>query len=226
MTNETEISGLIDQAKSQARGDAVKNFISNNKKNVTTFTVVGTIALVIFLIFNFYQKSQERKFSKILHQSLIDQQIGDLAKAQESLKKIYETESAPGGVRSLAGLRYAGLLLNEGKSVEAIKVYQTINECGSCDSYAKDLAGLLLVKFWIMDASENNKEDLGARIEKIENKSKILKYQIAEQRAWFEMQKNNLEKSRQIFESIAKNPEAPQVVKARAADGLRIISGR
>ena len=29
MTNETEISGLIDKAKSQARGDAVKNFISN-----------------------------------------------------------------------------------------------------------------------------------------------------------------------------------------------------
>jgi hypothetical protein len=73
------------------------------------------------------------------------------------------------------------------------------------------------------DKEEVQKADLSSRIEDIENSAKTLKYYITEQRALLEMQRNNLEKSYQIYELIAKNSESSQALKARARNGLSMI---
>jgi hypothetical protein len=113
--------------------------------------------------------------------------------------------------------------LEEGNKSEAEIVYQKVHSCKSCDDYIRDLAGLLVVKTWMSDVNEVKKDGLNSRIEAIENSSKILRYYVSEQRALLELQKNNLEKSYQIFDAIAKNPEASQALKTRAADGVKII---
>jgi hypothetical protein len=216
-----EMIHLINQARAQAKRDQWKRFISG--KVVVRILLLTIILGAGFAGFRSYNKSQQQKFSEILHQSLINQQIGEIEKAKENLKTIYEAQSAPSGVKSLASLRYAALLLEEGKKSEAAKIYAEVNDCNSCDDYVKDLAGLLAVKVWMSDEAEVKKEDLSARIEKIENASKLLRHHIAEQRAFLEMQKNNLEKSYQIFESISKSPEGSQALKSRANDGLKIV---
>ena len=224
MSNET--MQLINQAKSQARSECLKNFLAKNGKNLTRFAAIILVAGVGFFAFKYYQKSQQAKYSEILHKSLLNQQIGNLEEAKKNLQEIYEAKSAPSGVRSLASLRYAALLLNEGKKAESAKIYFEVSGCGSCDAYIKDLAGLLAVRTWLSDESEMKKEDLAARIEKIENGGKLLRYHVAEQRALLEFHKNNLEKSYQIFDSIAKNPESSPILKARANDGLKMIAAK
>lgn len=221
-----EMNSLINQARSQAKSEGLTRFFNKNKKTISTLAIATSVALVGFLVIDFVQTSRQEKFSEILHQSLINQQVGDIAKAKENLKKIYDTKSAPSGVRSLASLRYAAFLLEEGKKEEAAKIYLEINECRSCDDYIQSLAGLLAVKVWLSDEAEIQKADLSARIEKVENSSKILRHYIAEQRAFLEMQKNNLEKSYQIFESIEKSPDVDQATKARAADGLKMLAAK
>ena len=67
------------------------------------------------------------------------------------------------------------------------------------------------------------KTDLSEKILAVENNSKILRYYIAEQRGYLEMNKNNLEKSYQIFEMIAKNPEVREDLKNRASDAMKIV---
>ncbi len=214
---------LINQAREQARIDNFKRFLGKNFKIVFRLVLVLLVAGLVFIGFNSYQKSSQEKYSAILHQSLINQQTGDIAKAKANLKEIYDAKSAPNGVRSLASLRYAGLFFEEGNKVEAAKIYQEINECGSCDDYIRDLAGLLAVKVWVSEESELKQEDLITRIEKIENKATVLKYEIAEQKGFVEMERGNLEKSYQIFEMITKAPETSKSLKERAADEMLMV---
>lgn len=218
-----ETNALINEAKSQARKENIKNFFARNEKLIKRTATGIVIAFAVYGVLCVIQNSREVKYSAILHQSLIDQQMGDREKAKENLKKIYDAKTAPSGVRSLASLRYASMLFDEGKKAEAGEIYAEINDCGSCDSYIQDLSGLLAVKTWMSDKEEVQKADLSERIEDIENSAKTLKYYIAEQRALLEMQRNNLEKSYQIYELIAKNSESSQTLKARARNGLSMI---
>jgi len=178
---------------------------------------------IIFTAYKINQKSLQEKYSEILHQSMIDQQLGDVEKAKKNLKEIYDSSSAPSGVKSLASLRYAGILLEENNKSEAINVYAEVNKCRFCDNYIKELAGLLMVRTLMTEEDAVSKNDLPEKILAVENNSKILRYYIAEQRGYLEMNKNNLEKSYQIFEMIAKNPEAREDLKNRASDAMKIV---
>jgi hypothetical protein len=225
MSENSEVMYLINQARIDARSDKLRKFLNKNKKHFSRLIIIALVALVIFFSYRAFQRSQQEKFSEILHQSLIYQQIGELGKAKESLEKIYNSSSAPNGVKSLASLRLAAFLLESNNQVEALKVYAKVSDCRSCDAYVRDLGGLLMIKLWMTDSLEVAKEDLSTRIEKIENNAKPLKFHIAEQRALLELQKNNLEKSYQIFDLIVKSPEVSPALKARAQDGLKMVIG-
>ncbi|OFW79699.1 MAG: hypothetical protein A2887_02055 [Alphaproteobacteria bacterium RIFCSPLOWO2_01_FULL_40_26] len=217
----SEMMSLINQAKSQVRTDKLVKFFFDNGRLLLQLGLALIVVAIIFVGFVSWQKANREKFSSILHQSLIYQQNGELDKAKENLKKIVDSDSAPEGIKSLASLRYGAFLLEEGKKDEAAKIYLDVNDCRSCDDYVRELAGLLAVRTFLSD--ETQKPDLAEHIERVENKSRILRYHIAEQRAFFELQKNNLEKSYQIFEMIAKAPESAQTLKTRAEDGMKIV---
>lgn len=221
-----EVNEIINQAKAQATKEKLNNFLKKNFKLIRNLAIAAFVAFLIFFAGNSFYKSRQVKFSEILHQSLINQRVGDTAKAKENLTIIHNAKTAPSGVKSLASLRLAALLFDEGKKSQAAEIYVEISKCRSCDDYIKDLSGLLAVKSWMSDENEIKKDDLIARIEKIESRNKMLKYHILEQKAILEMQRNNLEKSYQIFELISKNPESSQVLKARAAESLRVIIGK
>lgn len=221
--NTSDILELINNAKSSARREAIKKFFIRKQKFVASIIVLAAIVCGSFFAFNLYQKSQQKKFSAIFHQALIDESNGEIEKSKTKLKQIYESSSVPSTLKSVVALRYAGLLLNEGKKSEAANIYLEAHRCNSCDEYIKDLAGLLAVKTWMSDEFEISKEDLVSKIEKIEKTSKYLKSQITEQRALLEMQKNNVEKSKEIFTSIMKDEKAPQAVKLRSENFLKIL---
>ena len=80
----------------------------------------------------------------------------------------------------------------ENKKSEAINVYSEVNKCRFCDNYIKELAGLLMVRTLMTEEEALTKIDLSEKILAVENNSKILRYYIAEQRGYLEMNKNNL----------------------------------
>ncbi len=217
-----EMIHMINRAKSQAKRDAFFSFLGKNSKVAVKVLFVLIAAGVTATGFSVYQKSNQEKFSEILHRSLVDQQIGDLDKSRQGLKEIVESSSAPSGVKSLASLRYASLLLEENKKSEAVKVYLKISDCGSCDDYVRDLAKLLAVKVWMSDAEELAKPDLADRIKKLEESADILKYNIAEQRAFLVLQQDKREEAKKIFAEIEKGAEKQPTLKNRAADGIKM----
>ncbi len=219
----SDIKHILKQANSEIRNENIAKIFRKNKKILFVILGVAIASSIIFTAYKINQKSQQEKYSEILHQSMIDQQLGDIEKAKKNLKEIYDSSSAPNGVKSLASLRYAGILLEENKKSEAINVYSEVNKCRFCDNYIKELAGLLMVRTLMTEEEALTKIDLSEKILAVENNSKILRYYIAEQRGYLEMNKNNLEKSYQIFEMISKNPEVREDLKNRASDAMKIV---
>jgi len=213
---------LINRARSQARTDAVWNFVSKNLKILVRVFTVLCVAALLLICYKFYQKSCEEKFSAILHQSLINQQINEVEKARQQLKEVIDSKSAPSGVKAIASLRYAAFLIDEGKVEEAQKIYADVNDCRFCDEYTKDLGGLLLVRLWMANPNEMHKDDLAERILKIENHSDVLKNNIAEQRALLELFKNNPGESYKIYERIAQDKDASPAMKIKAENGMKM----
>ena len=223
MSDNNEINQIINQAKSEVREEKFKIFLSKNKKSIIIAFIVVIVASVALISFSSYQASQKAKYSAIFQQSLMDQQAENLEKSKSGLKQIVDDSSAPSGIKSLASMRYAGILLKEGKTDEALVIYQQINECKNCDAYVKDLGGLLAIRIWMDDEITSPKIEVLEKIKKIEAKSTALRYQISEQRALLEMQHNNLENAYVIFDSISKNPEVGKKLKERAGEFAKII---
>lgn len=203
--------------------NSLKSAAYQHKKNLLFAAGSALVALILLGIFVINQKSNQNKYSAMLHESMIEQQMGDLQKAKSILKKIHESSSAPTGIKSMASIRYAAFLLEESNKSEALKIYLGLNKCSSCDDFIRDLAGLLAVRTLTTDEEQLSKPENIELIQKIENKATILKFHIAEQRALIELLKGNLEKSYQIFEMIAKSPEVKQGLKSRASDGMQML---
>lgn len=221
-----EMIHLINKAKAQAKRDAFFSFLGKNSRIAAKVLLVVAVAGVVAIGVSTYNKAQQEKFSEMFHRALMDQQVGEIDKAKESLKKIVTDKSAPSGIKSLASLRYAAFLLEENKKSEAVKTYLEIGDCRSCEDYVRDLARLLAVKVWMSDEAEMQKADLAERIKKVEDSASVLKGQIAEQRAFLELKKNNLEEAKKIFVEIEKNSEKQPGLKARAADGIKMVEAK
>jgi hypothetical protein len=219
----SDIKNILNHAKIEVRNENIAKIFSQNKKILTIFLSIAIACSIGYTAYKIDQKSKQEKFSEMLHQSMIDQQLGDIEKAKQFLKTIHDSSSAPSGVKSLASLRYAAILLDEGKKDLAINVYNEINQCSFCDSYIKELSGLLMVRTIMTDEKLSEEQNLSDKFLKIENNSKILRYYIAEQRGFLELNKNNLEKAYEIFEMIAKNPDVKETLKLRASDAMKIV---
>lgn len=218
---------LINQARSKARFENISRICKLSKKSVKNLSItIGAIGL-IFLAFGLYSKSAQTKYSTIFHQALIEEEKGDLGASMNNLEQIYNAKFAPSGVKALASLRFGGILLNNGDSVKALKVYTEIAHARRYDDYIRELAALLASKIIAIDASsEADKSKLEADlalIEKFESKSKILHNYIAEQKGIFLMKSGDLEKSYQIFSKLAQDKDASAPLKVRAADLVRVV---
>lgn len=216
-----EISTIIKEAKSQARIEKILKVLWQHSKKLIYGAIAIIVASLLFFAFHIYQNSQSEKYSAMLHQSLIYQQMGQMQSAKNELEKIVNS-SAPSGVHSLASLRYAAFLIEEKNVAGAKKLFVDVNECGSCDDYVRDVAGLLLVKMLISDNSADSKE-LIAQVTKIKNRAAPLKNEISLQLGMLQLFNKNLAEAYKIFDEIARDEKASQIVKSQAKDGVQMV---
>lgn len=231
MFNKNSLQSLINKVlgknKPQTKMDILAAFLARNKKLFIRLALALVAGLLFLFLFDLYQKSAQEKYSAIFHQSLIEEERGNIAIAKQNLQKIYETKFAPSGVKGLSALRYAGLLLNEGSYDEALAVYQSIATSSRYDRYLRELAGLLAVKIIIIKTDIKDDKSLQQQalkqIEKLESRSKFLHPYLAEQKGIFLMKIGELEKSYQIFEGILKDQNSEQALKLRVADMVKLL---
>jgi len=230
MLNKKNALKLFHKVKSHAHKDAIADFFNKRRKLVFIGLVTIVSFLVVLFLFDLYCKSAQEKYSEIFHQSLLDEERGDIVKAQENLQKIYEAKFAPSGVKGLASLRYAAFLLNADKQDEALKIYLEVANSSRYDNYLRELSGLLAAKILVINIDERSDKTLQEKgfrqIEKFESRSKIFHAYFTEQKAIFALKIGDLAQSYKISDELAKASESPQGLKMRAYDMMKLLQAK
>ncbi len=217
-----EISTILKQAKADARVEAFFKFLQKNAKKLIYVFSGALLVLLLVVAFKIYTKNMAEKYSAMLHQAIIYQQIGDVENAQKELEKIVDS-NAPSGVKSLASLRLAAFLIAQNDIEKAKELFEQVNDCRFCDAYVRDLAGLLLVKT-LISSEEKNKDELIAKIKKIASKAKPLKGEILLQLGNFYLFSGDLENSGRIFTEVSEDENSSNSLKEKAKEALKIAT--
>ena len=77
----SDIKHILKQANSEIRKENIAKIFRKNKKILFVILSVAISSSIIFTAYKINQKSQQEKYSEILHQSMIDQQLGDIEKS-------------------------------------------------------------------------------------------------------------------------------------------------
>jgi hypothetical protein len=210
---------LIKDLERQAQKDKILAFILKNKKLIA----LALAALVLFSVLLSFLAWQQQKIaeesSAQLHLATKNSQDGQLQKAQQNLQEIFEGK-APQGVKAISALKNAGILLEQENFAKALEQYLQINKNGKFDPFIREYAGLNALKIMILQKDQQSK--ILQLADELEKNSKILKYQILEQKALAQLSFGQFAAGQKILENLLHNPETSQIVKARAEEILKI----
>ncbi|MFT6106482.1 MAG: hypothetical protein ACJA0S_000162 [Rickettsiales bacterium] len=223
MTKDIESRALDREMKAGIRKEKIVGHLRANQKIIIFIVSAMILISATYGSWAFYSQMQSEKYSKILHQATIDEQNGNMEKSFEALKSIYESNS-PAGVKSIASIKYATKILDNGDANLASEVYLEINKNKKFDQYIREYAGLSALKILI---NENKSADeIHSLAEILEKNSNILKYYIIEQKGNFEWNSGNFDAANKIFSSLAGNPEIENSLKKRASEMVDIYESK
>lgn len=150
------------------------------------------------------------------------------SKQPDALKKYDELiANGNGTYKAIAGLRKAALLLSDSKNTEALAAYKKVADDSGSPQELKDVAKLLYIA--ISSNAETSGQDAkdSAMQQYMQDSlggSSIFKYSAMEISAFKEMNNHNYTKAKDIFSTLANNPDAPQNVRGRAREMLDAIA--
>ena len=223
--NSAESKSFFRELKSQIRKDQLFALIKKHQKITSVFLVLVILLSISFAGWSWFQQSQAKQYSKILHQSLIDEQNGETEKSTIALQQIYQS-SAPVGVKQIASLRYAANLIKSGKNQQAIDIYLNVNKNTKFDQYVREYAGLIALKILVDNSKSDDRAKILSLEAQLEKNSKFLKYQIIEQKGLLLWSLQDFKAANEVFESIASNIEASDLLKKRAVEMVNIYKSK
>lgn len=216
---------MIREAQNEARKQKIKYIWNKYQKLFIAGGALLAMVLVVYVMFYFYHRDLEKQYSANLHQLFVDFSEGKKDQAVAGLKKITEDKKAPQGVKSIAALRYAAILLGQNQTDQAVAIYLQINrEAG--DSYIRELGGLLAVKTLVDSNDPKYYPQIVELNTKLQKNSKILHAFLLEQQAFFEWGRGNVKLASEILTKISKDQTATDALNRRTAQMLQIINSK
>ncbi len=220
-------NSTLREIKDEARKDKITKFLGKHKKPLLLTLAALFVLLVIYFIHEYIESSREKSYSTIYHQAIIKEERGEYKESTELLKSIYESNSAPNGIKALASLRYAAAVISENNIDKALEIYEEIAFKNKYDDYLQNLSGLLLAKLIIVNLGDNPDMDKARqaiiRIKKIINKNKVFKLQAKEQLGILYIKVNKNDEARKLLESIRSDKDGSQVMKNRVDQLIKLI---
>ena len=224
-----ESNEIIREVTNSLRNDKIKEFYTKNSKSILIGLSIVVVVIAVIVGSNIYTHNKNKEYSANIQNAITSQQAGKVEESQEDLEKAFYDKSSPEKLRVIAGFRLAGVYLQKG-DVESFKkvipIYEEISSCKDCTTFSKDLAAMLWVKFSITSDDKMPYDELIKRINAFQIASKTFRYEIAIDKAFYELEQGHTEKSRVIFQSVSDSLEASAEAKEAAKQGLRIVEQR
>lgn len=221
-------NSLLREIKDEARRDKITKFFAHHKKTIIKAVSALFVLLVAYFIYDYLRYQKEKDFSKIYQQAIMKEERGEFVESTKLLKSIYESSSAPVGVKALASLRYAAASITNNDMDKALEIYEEIAFKNKYDDYLQNLSGLLLAKLIIInlgaDPDQQKAEQTIIRIKKIVNNNKILTLQAKEQLAIVYIKLNKKEEARDILENIRSDKGNTGELQKRVENLIKLTS--
>ncbi len=228
MSNETETKNFIEEIKREARSDVVWRFFYKHK-NLAKIAAISFLAiLILYFIFAVSKGILQEKYSEIFHQSMIYEESKDLQKAKDGFVEIYEANFAPHGVKGLAALRLAALLVQENQNDKALEIYKNVAKNMFYNDFVQETSALVAVKMLVNDydtkSDKKTQEKTVKEIANLAKGNKILRDSFREQQAIFMIKIGEKNKARNFLEEIVKSEVALKSQKERASSLINLTN--
>ncbi|CCC98577.1 hypothetical protein [Azospirillum baldaniorum] len=116
---------------------------------------------------------------------------------------------------ALAQLNAAALLAREGKTAEAVAVYDTLSNNAGAAAVYRELAALLSVMHQL---DSGDPAQLQARLQPLTADANPWRFSAREMSAVLAARAGDKERARTLFQQLADDSQAPAGVRSRAAD--------
>lgn len=226
-SEEMSENALLRQMKEEARKEKIAAFLLKYKKQLSILAISLVILVSTYAGYQSYQYVRNVKYSKMIHEALLNEKLGNQQESMQILEKISETKDTPNDLRVIASVKYASGLLKQGQKNKAVEVYLEASELKS-DDFFRDLAALLAAKTTVDSVSDNLKDkDFFKRnheiFAKLEKQSTFLKPFIQEQAAHLYFLEGEHKKSADILDKIIAEKSTPQFLKDRTQQQRDIL---
>ncbi|NUB28719.1 tetratricopeptide repeat protein [Azospirillum brasilense] len=119
------------------------------------------------------------------------------------------------GMAALAQLNAAALLAREGKTAEAVTVYDTLSNNAGAAAVYRELAALLSVMHQL---ESGDPAQLQARLQPLTADANPWRFSAREMSAVLAARAGDKDRARTLFQQLADDSQAPAGVRSRAAD--------
>ncbi|MDQ2104518.1 hypothetical protein [Azospirillum isscasi] len=159
-----------------------------------------------------WQQSQKQQETTALAAALSQAAQGP-EKGVEALAAF--AAKADPGMAALAQLNAAALLAREGKTAEAVAVYDRLSGNGGAASVYRELAALLSVMHQL---ESGDPAQLQARLQPLTADANPWRFSAREMTAVLAARAGDKDRARTLFQQLADDSQAPAGVRSRAAD--------
>jgi len=206
------MSDIFQEVDEDLRRDRTTQFMKRYGGIFATALVLLVAATAGWQAWQAWQKSQrETETGKLV--SALSQASAGPQKAAEALSAY--AGSAPANLAVLARLNEAALRAEEGKTAEAVAIYDSLAASSTTDSIYRDLATLLAV---MRQMDTGDAKQLQARLQPLTEEANPWRFSAREMTALLAGRAGDRERARTLFQQLADDSLAPSGVRSRAAD--------
>ncbi|HYH38555.1 MAG TPA: tetratricopeptide repeat protein [Azospirillum sp.] len=206
------MSDIFQEVDEDLRRDRTTQFMKRYGGLLGTVAVLLVAATAGWQAWQGWKRSQaEAETGRLV--SALSQAAAGPQKGIEALTAF--SGSAPASLAVLARLNEAALRVEEGKTAEAVALYDSIAGNGSADAIYRDLATLLSVMHQ-MDGGDAAK--LQTRLQPLTVDASPWRFSARELTALLAARSGDRERARSLFQQLADDSLAPSGVRSRAAD--------
>ena len=186
------------------------------------FPYVASISLGIvlfttgFVFWDGYSNNQRQKLGDDFTAAVVLAGEEDLDASLLALDRIVDKGSD--GYVTMAKMKKASILIEQGKLVEGLKIYKDL-EKNAVDQSFRDIATILFV---LNSLNNESKDDLLKKITPLEN-SEIWKSSALELKGYIYLRNNEIDKAIEAFETISKLPSKPGDLSQRAKNLINLL---
>jgi len=212
---------LLDEIKEDLRNEQAKKFWQNYGR----YVIAAVVALVLGTgITSGYKQYSQQQAAKDAGEFSTAMQLANDKKRDEALQKLSSLAlDGTSGYKTLALFSTANLALKEGKPADAASAYDQVANNESIDPLYRGLATIYgtIIR---MDLPDADLAGLDAKLQPLTAAGKPWRFSALELQGLIAMQQGNKEKAKNIFDRIAADAEAPQVMKARVQRQSEVLS--